>query len=446
MLRALAQPFVRIFGRWMPNPFIFAALLTVLTFVLAISVADYTVLGTVDAWGNNFWQLLTFSAQIAMTLITGYALSNTPPVRRALVAFAGTVRTPAGAYVLVCFSAGVGALVAWSIGFVIGAIIARQTASVCRQRGIAIHYPLLVASAYAGTVIWHLGLSSSIGLVIATEGHFLQDLIGIVPVSETILTPWSMGIALSVLLTMPFVMATLRPEPGEAAPIPEHLAFPEQAEVADDLPAQAATPAAMMENARVINLTLGLGGLAVLYLHFIEHGQGLNLNTVNFLFLTLGLLLSRSPLQYAELVADGGRTLGPILLQYPFYAGIMGMMLDSGLARMLADWFVSISTAQTLPFWSMISAGLLNIFIPSGGGQWAVQGPIMIEAARQLGADVPRVALGVAMGDGWTNMIQPFWTIPVLAIAGLHVRDIMGYCVIALFWSGLIFATGLLLF
>ena len=118
---------------------------------------------------------------------------------------------------------------------------------------------------------------------------------------------------------------------------------------------------------------------------------------------------------------------------------------QSQLAKVMAGWFVAISTAQTLPFWSMISGGLINLFVPSGGGQWAVQGPVMIEAASELGADLPRVAMGVAIGDQWTNMIQPFWTIPALAIAGLGVRDIMGYTVIAFLWTGIIFAAGLLL-
>lgn len=444
MLQKIAQPFVRLFARWMPNPFIFATLLTLLTFALAVLLAGYPPGRTIDAWGNNFWRLLTFSAQIAMTLITGYALANTPPVRRALTAFAGLANTPAAAYVIVGLAAGVGSLVSWSIGLIVGAIIARKTASVCREKGIVVHYPLIVATAYSGFVIWHMGLSSSIGLVIATEDHFLVDLIGVVPVSETIFAPWNMITAVVVLVTMPFVMMRLKPDASSCVPIAAALAD-STGEDTEETKATPDTPAARMENARLINWLIGGGGLIYLGFHFVGRGAGLDLNIVNFCFLIGGILLTRSPLHYAELITDGGRTLGPILLQYPFYAGIMGMMLDSGLATMIAGGFAALASAETLPFWSMISGGLLNIFIPSGGGQWAVQGPIMIEAARELGADIPRVAMGVALGDGWTNMIQPFWTIPALAIAGLHVRDIMGYCVIALIWSGLIFSAGLLL-
>lgn len=165
---------------------------------------------------------------------------------------------------------------------------------------------------------------------------------------------------------------------------------------------------------------------------------------MNLIFLSLGLVLTRSPVHYVELALAEGRGIAAIILQFPFYAGIMGIMTGTGLVTALAAWFVSFSTAETLPFWGMISGGLINMFVPSGGGQWAVQGPVMIEAAQALGADMPRVAMGVAMGDQWTNMLQPFWAIPVLAIAGLGVRDIMGYTAVVFLWSGLIFGFGLL--
>jgi len=447
MLKALAEPFVALFARWMPNPFLFAVLLTLLTFGLAWGLVGYAPVLTVDAWGGAFWRLLTFSGQIAITLITGYALAHTDPVRRLLVRFARLARSPASAYVIVGLAAGLGSLLSWAVGLIVGALIARQTAIVCRQRGIVVHYPLIVATAYAGFVIWHLGLSSSIGLVIATPDHFLADQIGLIPTSDTIFASWNVITALAVLVSLPFLMARLRPEPGDCIEIPDHLVTVAQSEAGDDADRpepDTLSPARRIEQARWLNGLLGLGGLIFLGRHFFVHGGGLDLNIVNFVFLVAGLLLARSPLHYADLITDGGRTLGPILLQYPFYAGIMGMMLDSGLAVRIAGWFTAIASAHTLPFWSMISGGLLNIFIPSGGGQWAVQGPIVIEAARELGADIPRVAMGVAMGDGWTNMIQPFWTIPALAVAGLHVRDIMGYCVIALLWSGLLFSLGLL--
>jgi len=446
-MQALAAPFVSVMQRWMPDPFIFATLLTALTFVLCVVIAEYPPASTVGAWGDGFWMLLTFTTQIAMTLLTGFALAYTPPVNRALNAMARLASAPPMAYMLVCFTAAVASLLSWGMGLVVGAIVARETANVCRKRGVTVHYPLLVASAYAGFVIWHMGLSSSVGLVIATEGHFLIDEIGIVPVSETLFSLSNIATIVVVMATLPVVMMLLRPGDADCIPIPAELA--EEDEEARRMDATAgrpsyATPAAVLDNARIINLLIGGGGLVYLWFHFVERGESLNLNIVNFSFLVAGLLLSRSPLHYVQLITRGGRTLGPILLQYPFYAGIMGMMLDSGFAKIVAGWFSAIATADTLPFWAFVSGGLINLFVPSGGGQWAVQGPVMVEAAKNLGADIPRVAMGVAYGDQWTNMIQPMWTIPALAIVGLQVRDIMGYTVIALLWSGLLFTISLL--
>jgi short-chain fatty acids transporter len=447
VMRGLAAPFVAMMQRWMPNAFIFATLLTILTFVICIFLTEASAGETIDAWGNGFWNLIAFTTQIAMTLITGYALAHTPAVHSLLRGIARLASSPSKAYVIVCITAIIGSLVSWGIGLIVGAIIARQTATVCRERGIPVHFPLLVAAGYAGFVVWHQGLSSSTGLAIATDGHFLIDQIGIIPVSETLFTYWNFIIVVAVAATLPFVMMLLRPADKDCVPMPADTSGDEDEE--DDEQAQQAggkrTPAQILDNARILNLLIGAAGVVYLYFHFISRGGSLNLNIINFLFLIAGILLTRSPLHYVELVTHGGRTLGPILLQYPFYAGIMGMMLDTGLAKVMAGWFVAISTAHTLPFWSMISSGLINLFVPSGGGQWAVQGPVMIEAASELGADLPRVAMGVAIGDQWTNMIQPFWTIPALAIAGLGVRDIMGYTVIAFLWTGLIFAGGLLL-
>jgi short-chain fatty acids transporter len=182
-----------------------------------------------------------------------------------------------------------------------------------------------------------------------------------------------------------------------------------------------------------------------LVIYFAGNGLNLTLDIVNWTFLCLGLLLARSALHYVKLIGNASTAVGQIILQYPFYAGIMGMMAGTGLISVFAHWFTSISSAGTLGFWAFLSGGILNMFVPSGGGQWAIQGPIFIEAAQSLGTDPSRVVMGVAYGDQWTNMIQPFFTIPLLAIAGLHVRQIMGYTFLVLIVTGVIFAGGILL-
>ena len=241
-------------------------------------------------------------------------------------------------------------------------------------------------------------------------------------------------------------MARLAPDPEDCEQLPDRLLnTPMEAEEPRDPEVHAEdTPAAKLERWRPLNLIMVAGAVYWLMDYFVTKGTfALELNVVNLMFLTLGLALARSPIQFVELVGNAARIVGPFLVQYPLYAGIAGLMASSGLALMMVNLFVDISSAQTLPFAAFFSAGVLNLFIPSGGGQWAVQGPIMMDAAVQLQADIPLTAMAVALGDQWTNLIQPLIVIPILAIAGLHVRQIMGYMVIALAWTGIIFVTGI---
>ena len=157
-----------------------------------------------------------------------------------------------------------------------------------------------------------------------------------------------------------------------------------------------------------------------------------------------GVLLAGSMVRYLRIVVGGGAVAAPFLLQYPFYAGIAAVMADSGLAKIVVDLFAQVSSSATLPFFAFLSSGVLNLFIPSGGGQWAVQGPIMMSAAVEVGADLPRTAMAVALGDQWTNLVQPLTIVPVLVIAQIELRKIMGYCFVALLWSGAIFSVALL--
>ena len=213
----------------------------------------------------------------------------------------------------------------------------------------------------------------------------------------------------------------------------------------DAIATGALTPSQWLENTRGATLVLGLfGGFYVVRYFYL--GGSLNLNSLNMVFVVLGLLFAESTRHYVELLCNAAKVAGPFLIQYPLYAGLMGIMATSGLAEIFVGGFVAISNAETLSIWTFSSAALLNIFIPSAGGQWAVQGPIMTEAALQLGADVPRIAMAVAIGEVWTNAIQPLYAVPVLAIAGLHLRDIMGFSVIALTVNGVIYLAALTFF
>lgn len=433
---------VELFVRWVPDSFAIAILLTLFTVICAVAVAGHPLEATIQAWGDGFWDLLKFTNQITLTLLLGYALANTPPVQRALRRVAGRIESPAAAYMTACAVTGFLALFSWGLSLVAAGIIARAIGTTCREKGIRVHYPLLVAASFSGFVIWHQGLTSSIGLAIASPGHFLEDKIGIIPTSETIFTSWNLLLALFVLITLPALMSRLHPRDPKA--IETMPAESGGASAGLDAPKDK-TPAERLEFSPW--LILPILGMALFYLisHFLLRGQGLQLNVLNFAFLFLGIALAGSAVRYSGIILDGGRVAAPFLLQYPFYAGIAAIMAKSGLAAIIIDFFVSVSTEVTLPLFAFLSAGLLNIFIPSGGGQWAVQGPLMMAAAEQAGANLPRVAMAVALGDQWTNLIQPLAVMPVLAVARLGARDIMAYTFVALAFTGLIFSVALFL-
>ena len=215
----------------------------------------------------------------------------------------------------------------------------------------------------------------------------------------------------------------------------------------------AMTPAEKLENLPIINLALGAMGVVYIVLYFSGLASfNLDLNIVNFIFLIAGVILHWTPRSLLNAVGEAAKGAGGIVLQFPLYAGIQAMMVGANaatgvsLASVISSFFVSISTVKTFPFFTFLSAGIVNFFVPSGGGQWAVQGPVMLPAAQELGIELPKVAMAIAYGDSWTNMIQPFWALPALGIAKLGARDIMGYTLIVLVVTGIIAAAGLLLF
>ena len=439
----LARPFVAFVERYYPDPFVFVVLLSVLTFLLSIILADASPASALSAWGDGLPSLLAFTAQICITLLTAHALAHTDKVQMLLKRIGNIPNSATSAYALVAFSAGIGSLIAWSLGLIVGATVAREVARQGARRGIRIHYPLLVASAYAGFVIWHMGYSSSAGLFVATAGHSLEAEIGIIPITDTVFTLHNGLLALVTLAIICLVCPLMRPREQELVEIDPAL-LEEHVEEPDSATGRK-TFAQYLDDMRTLTLILGAGLFGYIGYSFYTTGFHLNLNLVNWSFLGAGLLLSRSPSHYVKLINNASSTIGPILIQYPFYAGILGMMQGTGLAGIISDWFTSIATAETLSFFAFLCAGLVNMFIPSGGGQWAVQGPIFIEAGQNLGVDPSIIVLAISYGDQWTNMIQPFWTIPLLAIAGLHMRQIMGYTFVIFLLTLFLFGGGLLL-
>lgn len=437
---------VLLMQRYLPDSFIFAILLTFLVFVCVLPVTKSSPMELIDAWYGGFWSILMFTIQISMTFVGGAILATTPFFRNFLQRLAGLIKTPGQAIMIVNIVALSASFINWAFGLVIGAFFAREI--VKKVKGI--HYPLLIAAAYVGMLIWHAGFSGSIPLKIASTADLAKITNGAlteaIPTSETLFSSFNLIIVAVLFFTLPFILKAMHPKPEDVVEVnPEIIAEP-----VDETPDKSQmTPAEKLENAVWINMILCVGGFAYIISYFYQNGFALNLNIINFVFLFSAILLHKTPVRVIKAVNEAVKSLGPILLQFPFYAGIMGLMRYTGadgasLADLISSGFVAISNEVTFPLFSFLSAGIINVFVPSGGGQWVVQAPVIMPAAMELGVEPAKAAMSIAWGDAWTNMIQPFWALPLLGIAKLGARDIMGYCVVILMYSGVVISAGLM--
>lgn len=451
LLQRFSKFFVTLLQRYLPDPFLFAILLTLLVFLLVMPSTGQGPIEVIDAWAGGFWKLLTFSMQMAMVVVTGHAMASAPAFKKRLMMLASIAKTPGQAIVLVTVISAIACWINWGFGLVVGAIFAREIAACVR----GVDYRLLIASAYSGFLFWHGGLSGSIPLAIAGGNNISTVTNGAVtaaiPTSETIFSTMNLFILAVMLISIPLLNRLMHPASRDtvsmdSALFNEKVLFEEETKKKEDM-----TPAERLENSRILSLLLGGMGFVYVVYYFVTNGFALNLNIVNFTFLFAAILLHGTPRSLLNAVSKGAKNCAGILLQFPFYAGIMGMMTATGeagtsLAGVISSAFVSISNETTFPLFTFLSAGIVNFFVPSGGGQWVVQAPIMMPAGAELGVDAAKTAMAIAWGDAWTNMIQPFWALPALAVAGLGAKDVMGYCLMALLGSGVIISIALLLF
>ena len=445
MLRKLAGFFTYVMRHYLPDAYLFAILLTLLSAVLALIFTPSDIMKVVQTWGDGIYGIIAFAMQMILILVTGYCLALTPPVSRILNAIAGLATTPVKGAMITAFVASLAGLINWGFGLIVGGFLALEVAN--RQRKS--DFPLLIAAAYSSLGIWHMGFSGSIPLLLATPKqslNLIEKLTGqTVPISDTILASWNLVPALIMLFTIPILFALMHPKEEDCATISPERAKELIGEVIDVKRPDNPTLAERIDHSYIINIIFAVMGVAYLGWHFSKKGFDLNLNIVIFLFFILGVILHKKPINYVQAVNVSIRACGGIALQFPLYGGIMGIMIGTGLAKVIANWFVAISTKETfymLQFWA---GGIINMFVPSGGGQWAVQGPITVEAAKMMGIDMTKSAMMVAWGDQWTNMIQPFWALPLLGLAGLSARDIMGYGTMILLWWGAILSVCALL-
>lgn len=438
-MNKVAGFFTELMRRYLPDPFVFAIGLTLLSMVMAMLVEGQDASAIITNWGKGFWNLLSFTTQMAVILAMGYVLATAPLVDRFLNSIVARVATPRGAIIVATLVGGIGSYLNWGFGLVIGGIIARKLA--VKVKGV--HYPLIIASAYSGFTMYGLGLSASIPVLISTPGHPMEKLMGVIALKDTIFSAPMLLTSLAVIVTLPLLNAMLHPR--DAKDVVEIKEEPEAKEAAGGAHSMGIenTLAARMNNSRLLSLLIGLCGMAYAVLYFVQGGT-LDLNLINFLILFIGVLLLGTPANYVAKLNEGIKTISGIILQYPFYAGIMAVMAGSGLVDTISRVFVDIATPQTLPFWGLVSSFVINFFAPSGGGHWVIQGPFMIDAAKAIGSSVAQTSMSVMLGNAWNDLVQPFWILPALALSKLKLKDVMGYTVIMMFWVGAIYIVALL--
>ncbi len=454
----------RAFQRSAPDPFVIAIFLSLLTAVLALLLGDFDtapgesrVVALLDAWRaeSGLWYFLAFGMQMCLILVTGHALASSRPVRSVIDVLAGLPRNTAQAAGLVSVVACLAALVNWGLGLIVGALLAREVARVLKDKGIAAHYPLICAAGYMGLLVWHGGLSGSAPLSMTTlQGaakvlpeSYLQQLgdAGI-ELQDTIFSGMNLVVTMGLVLGVPVLLMLMAPTS------PQHMRTIDEFDPpapAPTTPAPAGLPGVpdRLDRSPIVVWIIALP----LLLAFVRYAQvsGLGrvgLNQINAAMLALGLIFHGSPRAYMDAVTEGARGCAGIIIQFPLYAGIMAMMVVSGLVGTLADGIVSAGNETTIPLLSFVAAGVVNLFVPSGGGQWGIQGPIALQAGLDAGIPPGKMVMAVAYGDQLTNMLQPFWALPLLGITGCKARDIVGYTAVVMVFAGLWMGLGLLLF
>ena len=448
MFKKFTNGCVNVINRWLPDPFLFAIILSIVVFIFAMLGTGQGPVTMIQAWGNasGFWSLLAFAMQMALVLVLGSAMASAPVFKRFLARIAAVAKNKRSAIVLTTFVSVICCWLNWGFGLIAGALLAKEMAKRIRD----VDYRLLIASAYSGFVIWHAGLSGSIPLTIS-GGYTIGEETYQAGMNSTVFHPMNLIMCGLILFLMPFVNYAMHPDE-------EHTITVDPALLENDVDRvyEIKTPADRIEHSKILWLIIVVAGFAWIIQYVmgvvkagVSVTNALNLNVVNFIFLFLGLLMHGNLRRYVDAIGDAAGGSAGVLLQFPFYAGIMGMMVAKNadgvsLAGIISDFFVNISTDTTFPLWTFLSAGIVNFFVPSGGGQWAVQGPIVMPAAAKMGIEPGRAGMAIAWGDQWTNMIQPFWALPALGVAGLSARDIMGFLVIVLLFTGIIACGGFL--
>jgi short-chain fatty acids transporter len=413
------------FERWFPDAFALALIAVAIVFGASL-LAGSSVLDTAQRFGAGFWDLVTFTMQMSMIVVTGYAVASSPPIYAVIRKLAMVPQTGRGAAAYVGLFSMLASLVSWSFSLIFSALLAREVAH--RVRGS--DYRAIGAAAYLGVgSVWALGLSSSAALIMAAPASLpdaIESISGVIPLSQT-LGLWQ-SLSVAALLIVASMAVAYYSAPGSS-----------QARTMQDMgvtyaPATNAIgrkekPGEWLEYSPLLTIVICTLGFGFLLREVLANGFSvlLQLNHYVFLFLMVGLLLHWRPKSFVQAIAASVTPVGGVLIQYPMYAGIVRMLTESGIATQMSNFFVSISTQHTFPIMVGIYSAFLGLFIPSAGGKWLIEAPYLLQAGKELEVHLGWVVQTYNATEALANLIHPFWMLPLVGILGLKARDIVGY-------------------
>ncbi len=413
------------FERWFPDAFALAIVAVLIVFAACVGIGNSPI-QTAQWFGAGFWDLVAFTMQMAMIIISGYALATTRPVYALILRLAAIPKSGKSAAAFVGLFSMISSLVSWSFSLIFSGLLAREVMH--RVRGA--DYRAIGAAGYLGLgSVWALGLSSSAALIMAAPASLPPSILqisGVIPLSQT-LGLWQGMLIGAVLIVVSMAISFYsHPEPAQARDMKDMGVAYELVAVHGAKPEK---PGEWLEYSPFLSIVISLFGIVYLVREILDKGPSviLELNHYIFMFLIAALLLHWRPRHFVHAVTAAVPSVAGVLIQYPLYGAIVKMMTESGLAKQLANFFVAISTPHTFPVLVGIYSAVLGLFIPSAGGKWLIEAPYILDAAKSLQMHLGWVVQIYNATEALANLIHPFWMLPLLGILGLKARDIVGY-------------------
>ena len=444
MIDKLGEKITHVFLKYMPNAFVFAILLTFITALGAFFWLDASPIKIIISWYDGFFDLLAFAMQIVLIIITGFSIALSPVIKRSIDAFSSHITSPKQVYFLVILLGLILTLVSFG-WIVITCVLARELA--LRVKGV--NYPFLIACVYISSASWVSGFSSSIPLLLNTENNFLINsgvLEAVIPTAFTLGSTLNIVMIVTMLVATPLILVLLRPRHADNKELTDLLLDKAASntqtikEEALSLKLPFKSYSDTLNNSVILQMIIVLMGFTYIIYHFVTNGFDLNFNIMIFIFIMVGLLLHKTPMRYVISMKQASSNISGIVFQYPFYAGIMGIMLYTGLGDKLGQILASQASIHSYPFFAYVTGAVVNFAIPSAGGEFAVVGPTIVNAVQEIGAGLPtetvtamiaRASLSIAYGESLSNLLQPFYLLLVLPIMAtgikIQARDVMGY-------------------